>query len=262
MENNKKRLFHLHFSDLTENELMNSFAFDIENNKKSFVCTPNLDGLRMSYYNLDIRKAINTATYVTIDGKIVHILSKLFHAKIKNKFSGSDMADPVFKLANEKKYRVYLFGGKEGVAETAAKNIKDKYPDLVICGTYCPPFGFENNDEECKKIISNISDSSPNIVLLCCGFPKTEKFYFKYKDEFPNAIYLLIGATIDFIAGNIKRAPKWMSACGLEWLYRLSKDFKRLFKRYFLDFTFLIKLLFYGIFRKKKLRKMYLESLM
>lgn len=261
MEHNKKRLFHLHFSDLTENELMDYFVFDIENKKKSFVCTPNLDFLRNSYKNLETRKAFNSATYITIDGKIVYILSKLFHSKIQNRFSGSDMADPVFKIANERNYRVYLFGGKEGVADTAAEKIQNKYPGVIICGTYCPPFGFENDESECLKIISNITEAEPHIVLLCCGSPKTERFYYKYKEQFPNALYLSIGATIDFIAGNIKRAPKWMSACGLEWLYRLSKDFKRLFKRYLLDFMFLIKLLFLGVFRKKKLLRLFEETI-
>ena len=79
---------------------------------------------------------------------------------------------------------------------------------------------------------------------------------------FPNAVYLCVGATIDFIAGNIKRAPKWMSSCGLEWLYRLTKDFKRLFKRYWHDFWFLQKVFILIIFYRRIFKLKYEESLM
>lgn len=252
----KKWLFHLHFDDIPQDEFINSLRENIEKKEKVSVCTPNLDFLRNSYKNSEVRKAYNTSTYITIDGKIVYILSKLFRSGIKNKFSGSDMAYPILDMADANAYKVFLFGGKEGVSEQASKKIKEQYKNIIICGTYSPPFGFENDEDEVNRITDMLSKAEPDIVFLCCGSPKTELFYYRNKEALPNAVYLCLGATIDFIAGSIKRAPKWMSVCGLEWLYRLCKDPKRLLKRYFLDGIFLFKIIFLGIFRKKKINNM------
>lgn len=257
----KIHLFHLGFTNLSEEQFIQSINDNIVKKEMANVVTPNMDILRITYKNLDARKAMNNATYCTIDGQIVFILSKLFRSKIKYKFSGSDMVFPILKLAEDKKYKIYLFGGRDESATLAKERIEKEYPNVVVCGTYCPNLGYENNEVETKDIIKNINESKPDIVLLCTGSPKTELFYNKIKSQLCPAVYLSLGATIDFLAGTVKRAPKWMSKCGLEWLYRLTKDFKRLFKRYWLDFWFLLKLFFVAIFNKKKLLNKYQESL-
>ena len=184
-------------------------------------------------------------------------IAKLCKKKnFKYKISGSDLTPSVLRLANDKGYSVTIFGGKEGVAEKAKENILRDYPNIKQCNTICPEFGYEKDELQIKKYISLINSYKSNIILMCTGFPKTERFVLNNYDLFGPGLYLNVGATVDFLAGTIKRAPKWMSKCGLEWLYRLIHDFRRLFKRYWLDGWFLLKLITICLFNKKRFVKM------
>ena len=145
------------------------------------------------------------------------------------------MFPKVCELAAKKSYKVFLLGAAEGVAVKAAENLTEKYNELSIVGTYSPSYGFEKNEEEVNNIIKMINDVKPDILAVGLGAPKQEKFIHKYKDRFNVPISLAIGASIDFEAGNINRAPKWMQNSGLEWFYRLIKEPKRMFKRYIVD---------------------------
>lgn len=251
----KQYVTYLKFNTESIEELIELIDIDINKKNKSFVITPNLDFLRLSYKDESFRKIINESEYSLVDGKPIVWLAKKEKKKI-NKISGSDFIYPILKLANDRSYSILLFGGKEGVAEKAKSNILNSYPLIKEIHCYSPSYGYEKDKEERNRSIEFINQCKSDIIILCTGSPKTEMFYFENKDMFNSGVYLSLGATIDFIAGNIKRAPKWMSKIGLEWLYRLSKDFKRLFKRYWLDFWFLFKIVFICIFNKESLKKM------
>jgi len=103
-------------------------------------------------------------------------------------------------------------------------------------GAYSPPFGFEKDDAECERILNIIKESGANVVLVGLGNPKQTKWIYKYKDRLPSInVFMALGATIDFEAGNIKRAPAFFQKLALEWLYRLIQEPKRLWRRYFLE---------------------------
>ena len=119
-----------------------------------------------------------------------------------------------------------------------------KFPKLSVVGTYSPSYGFEKKEDEIDYIISIINEAKPDILAVGLGAPKQEKFIYKYKEKLKVPVSLAIGASIDFEAGNVKRAPKWMSDNGLEWLYRLSKEPKRMFKRYIVDDLKIFRLVF------------------
>ena len=116
------------------------------------------------------------------------------------------------------------------------------YKNINIVGTYCPPFGFENDSTEIEKMNKEISKQKPDMVFACLGCPKQEKWVYENYKKYNAKVTVCAGATVDFLAGNVKRAPKWMSNCGLEWLYRFSKEPKRLFRRYFIDDIKILKL--------------------
>uniref|UniRef100_UPI0025BE1187 WecB/TagA/CpsF family glycosyltransferase n=1 Tax=Clostridium sp. TaxID=1506 RepID=UPI0025BE1187 len=139
------------------------------------------------------------------------------------------------KLAANKGYKVFLLGAAEGVAAKAAENLKLKYKGLNIVGTYSPSYGFEKNEYEIQQIIKMIKEVKPDILAVGLGAPKQEKFLYKYRNQLNVPVALAIGASIDFEAGNVNRAPKWMQHIGLEWFYRLCKEPKRMFKRYLVD---------------------------
>lgn len=254
----KGYITYLKFDNCSTDELIQSYKEDLLNKRKKVTITPNLDGLRICYKNKKIRNLINEKSdYTTIDGKPLIWLSKFNKNECFNyKISGSDLTFDLLKLANKLSLSLALFGGTEDTLTKASENIKKNYPNIKIVLTLSPIFGYEKDEELCKEYAQRLNASDANIFLLCTGFPKTELFYFDYYDLLGPGLYFCVGATIDFLAGTIKRSPKWMSNVGLERAYRLSKDFKRLFKRYWFDFWFLIKIIFVMIFKKKKINNL------
>lgn len=221
--------------NLTMAETLNEIDKLIQKKNCSYVVTPNVDHIVRLEKDEELQKVYKNASLILTDGKPLIWISKWYKTPIKEKISGSDLFPRVCQLAANKNYTMYLLGAAEGVADTAARNLMKKYPGLNIVGTYSPPFGFEKNKQEMNKIKTQIQDIHPDILIVGLGCPKQEKFMYYHCKELGVPISFGLGASIDFEAGNIKRAPKWMSNHGLEWLYRFSKEPKRLFKRYFVD---------------------------
>lgn len=138
-------------------------------------------------------------------------------------------------MAAAKGYSIFLLGGQEGIAEKAKCNLQKQYENIRIAGTYAPKFGFEQNPEELAKINTLINAAKPNILIVCLGCPKQEKFIHQNIGAYRANVSICAGAAIDFLAGNMQRAPKWMSNAGLEWFFRFLQEPRRLFKRYFVD---------------------------
>lgn len=221
--------------NLTMSETLNEIDKLIQKKICSYVVTPNVDHIVRLEKDEELQKVYKNASLILTDGKPLIWISKSYKTPIKEKISGSDLFPKVCELAANKNYTMYLLGAAEGVADTAAKNLMKKYPGLNVVGTYSPPFGFEKNEQEMIKIKTQIQEVHPDILIVGLGCPKQEKFMYYHCKELGVPISFGLGASIDFEAGNIKRAPKWMSNHGLEWLYRFSKEPKRLFKRYFVD---------------------------
>lgn len=221
--------------NLTMSETLNEIDKLIQKKICSYVVTPNVDHIVRLEKDEELQKVYKNASLILTDGKPLIWISKWYKTPIKEKISGSDLFPRVCQLAANKNYTMYLLGAAEGVADAAARNLMKKYPGLNIVGTYSPPFGFEKNEQEMNKIKAQIQDVHPDILIVGLGCPKQEKFMYYHCKELGVPISFGLGASIDFEAGNIKRAPKWMSNHGLEWLYRFSKEPKRLFKRYFVD---------------------------
>ena len=248
----KRRVLYLDINTESESELLEAYKQAITVKEKTMTVTPNLDFFRIAYKNLEVRNVINAASFSTVDGKPVLWIAKWLKIKdLKYKISGSDLGMSVLKMMDENGFSIFLFGGKPGVAEKAIERINIDYPNVKIAGFLTPEMGYEKNRDLCLEYISQINAAKPDVVFLCTGSPKTEIFFEEYRDTFAPSCYFSLGATIDFIAGSIKRAPKWMSKIGLEWLYRLFSDFRRLFKRYWLDGWFLIKMWFICHFSRK-----------
>lgn len=221
--------------NLTMSETLNEIDKLIQKKICSYVVTPNVDHIVRLEKDEELQKVYKNASLILTDGKPLIWISKWYKTPIKEKISGSDLFLKVCELAANKNYTMYLLGAAEGVADTAAKNLMKKYAGLNVVGTYSPPFGFEKNEQEMIKIKTQIQEVHPDILIVGLGCPKQEKFMYYHCKELGVPISFGLGASIDFEAGNIKRAPKWMSNHGLEWLYRFSKEPKRLFKRYFVD---------------------------
>lgn len=203
--------------------------------RRAYVLPVNTDVIMQIEKDEELKKIADGADLVLADGKPLIWIARKQKLPIKEKISGSDLVPLLMRRAAKEGYSVFLLGGKEGVAAAARKNLQRELPALRIVGEYAPPFGFEQNKEELEKIDRTILEAAPDLLLVCLGCPKQEKYVYHHLMRCGATVAVCAGATIDFLAGNIKRAPKWMSNCGLEWLYRFFKEPKRLFKRYFVD---------------------------
>lgn len=215
-----------------------------------FVVTPNVDHLVKLQRDHDFYRAYQSAEHIVCDSKIVQIASRFLSVPLVEKISGSDLF-PAFCRHHQDNpdIRVFLLGAAPGVARKAMHKINhDSGRDLVV-GEYSPPLGFETDPTENRKIVSLIKDSGATVLAVGLGAPKQEIWIHRYRKQMPQIrIFFAIGATIDFMAGNIPRAPKWLSEHGLEWLYRLSREPGRLWKRYLIDDT-----RFFGLLLKQRL---------
>lgn len=224
-----------HIDNLTMSEAVDKIDELIAKKDCSYVVTPNLDHIVIMETDKKFAEIYKKADLVVADGKPLIWISKLLGTPIKEKISGSDLFPKICEMASHKGYSIFILGAAEGIADKAAENLKVKIPGLIISGTYSPEFGFEKNPEELKKIADIVTEANPDVLAVSLGSPKGEKFIYKHLREYGVSLGISIGATIDFEAGNVKRAPKWMADNGLEWLFRITQDPKRLIKRYWND---------------------------
>lgn len=229
--------------NLTMSEAIEKIDKLIISRKPSYVVTPNVDHIVKLEKDKEFKEVYKNADLILTDGMPLIWISKMKSTPIKEKVSGSDLFPKVCKLASKKSYKMFLLGAVEGVAVKAAQNLQERYNGLNVVGTYSPSYGFEKKEDEIEKIIKMINETKPDILAVGLGAPKQEKFIYKFKDRLNVPVSLAIGASIDFEAGNIRRAPKCMQKCGLEWLYRLCKEPRRMYKRYLIDDVKILPLL-------------------
>ncbi|MCP6758409.1 MAG: WecB/TagA/CpsF family glycosyltransferase [Fischerella sp. CENA71] len=230
--------------DLTEKvnllniEIDNLLKTDfLENLQSGVVFTPNVDHLMKLQNDPEFLQAYSSADYKLCDSQILIYASKFLGNPIKEKISGSDLFPAFYNFHKKSEnIKIFLLGAAKGVAAQAQQKINCQVGRNIIVGSHSPSFGFEKNEQECRNIVDLINDSGATVLAVGLGAPKQEKWIYKYKNELPNIkIFLAIGATLDFEAGNISRAPKFMSEMGLEWLYRMIAEPKRLWKRYLIE---------------------------
>lgn len=238
--------------NLTFKEALHRIENLIGGEAHSYVVTPNSSHIVMLQNDRLFAKSYRGADLVLPDGMPLIWASKLMRRPLKEKISGSDLMPALCEVASEKGYTVFLLGGKLGVAEIAKRELIVKYPSLRVAGTYSPPLGFEDDEAENEKILRIINDCRPDILFLGLGTPKQEKWIFRNKESYEAGISIGVGASFDFVAGTVERAPVWMQKSGLEWLWRLLREPRRLWKRYLIGNTVFIYLILRELFRKKE----------
>ena len=239
----KQPLLNTYVNNINIEETVQAIEEMISDGQKSYIVAVNVDVVLKMEEDLYLKEIADNADIVLVDGKPLVWISKLYKCPIKAKVSGSDLVPFFCKKAATKGYSIFILGGKEGVAIQAEKKLKKKFPEINIVGTYAPPLGFEEDNQELEYINKKISAASPDVLIVCLGCPKQEKWIYENYQKYNAKVSICAGATVDFLAGNVKRAPKWMSECGLEWFYRFMQEPKRLFKRYFVEDMKIIKLI-------------------
>ena len=221
--------------NLTMAEALERMEALIREDRCAYVVTPNVDHLVQLERGGELCEVYRGADLILTDGKPLIWISKWYGTPIKEKISGSDLFPKLCALAARKGYTMFFLGAAEGVAATAARNLEARYPGLQVVGTYSPPMGFEKDGEEMRRIREMIRAAKPHILIVSLGCPKQELFILHNKDALGVPLSLGLGASLDFEAGNVRRAPRWMADHGLEWLFRITQEPRRMAKRYLVD---------------------------
>lgn len=208
----------------------------------AMVVTPNSDHIVALECDAALRAAYSEADVVVADGMPLVWASKLLREPLKERVTGADLMPRLCRSAADHGLKVFILGGKSGVPEEAARRLQAAYPGLMVAGAYSPPFGFERDEVENEAIVRMVASSDADLVFVGLGAPKQELWMHRHLQRFDKGVFLGIGAAVDFCAGQVKRAPRWMQTAGLEWMYRWSQDPSRLTKRYLRDFYVLVVL--------------------
>lgn len=198
-----------------------------------FVFTPNVDHIVSVEDHPEFEAAYQKASLSLADGTPVVWSSRLLEHRLPEKISGSDLVGPLLELAGRRKWRVAFLGAGPGVAEKAAAIAREKWKTDVVYTD--APFVKLDDAAQLDDIARKLSDARADLVLMAFGAPKQELLIHRIADRVKPAVLLGIGASLDFIAGTVKRAPVVMQKAGLEWLYRLGQEPRRLWRRYLVN---------------------------
>lgn len=229
------RFMNTWIDNLTMEEALDRIDALAAGSRPAYVVTPNVDHIVRIEHDEGFRRVYDGADLILADGKPLIWISRLYKTPIREKISGSDLFPRLCERAAKKGYRMFFLGAAEGVAAKAAQNLTQKYPGLQVAGVYSPPFGFEKDEGEIDKIAGMLREAAPAILICGLGTPKQEMFVAKHLNRLNVPVALGLGASLDFEAGTVRRAPRWISNLGFEWLYRLCREPRRLFKRYLID---------------------------
>ena len=228
------RLGHVPIDRVTFEEALRLVADMVDRRHGGMVFTPNVDHVVMAGENERFQRAYAAADLSLADGVPVVWASRLLGSPLPEKVSGSDFVPALMQLAEARGYRVYLLGGAPGAAERAARRLSSEHPALRIAGTLAPRVELRERAADRAWIVSEVLRAAPDIVLVGLGAPKQELWIHEVRRALAPAVLLGVGASIDFLAGTARRAPRWMSSAGLEWAYRLAREPRRLWRRYLL----------------------------
>jgi N-acetylglucosaminyldiphosphoundecaprenol N-acetyl-beta-D-mannosaminyltransferase len=209
--------------------------------------TPNIDHFVLLQHDKEFYEAYSSAEYIVLDSQVIYLLYKIFGKPFKAKITGADFFPRFCEYhKNNEKITIFVLGGIGDVAEKVRDKLNAKAGRTIVIGAYSPSNDFENDYNERTKILSMINATKANVLVVGLGAPKQEKWIYRNRCYLKNiAMFMGVGATLDFLIGRQKRAPLWMQKTGLEWFYRLIHDPKRLIKRYLIRdiqfFYFFIK---------------------
>lgn len=228
----------LPLSPFTREQALDHVERLIRDGGPSYFATINLHTAMLACQRREMKEALLEAAFNVADGIPLVWISRLRKHRLPERVAGSDLIPALCELAARKDYRIFLLGGEPGVADKAADNLQRLYPRLQIVGTEAPPF--DAIDE--PALLNRIRSARPDLLFVAFGQPKGEMWLKRHYRELGIPVCAQVGATIDFLASRIPRAPRWIQGLGLEWTYRLYQEPGRLCFRYCRNMLFFLKL--------------------
>jgi N-acetylglucosaminyldiphosphoundecaprenol N-acetyl-beta-D-mannosaminyltransferase len=230
-----------------------SHIVSLANQKESAnVCVANVHMFIEAYKDENFKNIINDATVVTPDGKPLTWVLNYVYGIRQDRVAGMDLLPDLLQQMMLKKLPAFFYGGTPALLEKTEHYLKYAFPDLPIAGMYSPPFRPATPEEE-EKLVQKINNSGAAVVLVILGCPKQEKWMASMKGKI-NAVMIGVGGALPVMVGMQKRAPAWLQGIGLEWLFRLMQEPRRLFRRYFVTNSYFIFLFFRKIFKRQRIQ--------
>jgi N-acetylglucosaminyldiphosphoundecaprenol N-acetyl-beta-D-mannosaminyltransferase len=222
------------FDNVTKAEAVALIEQMIASRHPHYLVTPNVDFLVQARRDVELRRILFEAHLVVCDGTPLVWASRMLGNPLPERVAGADLVPLLTEIAARKGYRLFLLGATPQSASLAVARLRQKYPDIIIAGHYSPPFNplLDMDHDEIKR---RIIEARPDLLFVSFGCPKQEKWVAMHYRSLGVPVTAGVGATIDFLAGQVKRAPVWMQRSGTEWIFRLGQEPRRLFRRYFTD---------------------------
>lgn len=196
------------------------------------VATANAQFAQLASVDRRFRSLLSNADLVVADGMSLVLASRLLGHSLPERVAGVDLLVRLCEAAAIAGLSVYFVGGRPCAAEKAAKNLCESFPLLKVAGTDCPPIGFDRDPQESAAVVRRISEAAPDILFVAFGAPKQEYWIEEHAERLQVKIMIGVGCSFDVLSGQVPRAPLWMQKVGVEWIFRLSREPRRLWKRY------------------------------
>lgn len=225
-------LRHVRLHSVTEDEVIDAVIDSLQSGKGGWIITVNLQHLRQCEKDAEYRSIVDEADLVVVDGMPLLWAGALQGTPLPQRVAGSDLVSSLTGAAAEHDRSIFLLGGAVDSADVAASILQARYPKLHIAGTCAPEYGFENDPAQIDQIGDMLVAAAPDIIYVALGSPKQERLIRQLRGRLPSAWWLGVGISFSFVAGHVKRAPRWMQRYGMEWMHRLAQEPRRLGRRY------------------------------
>lgn len=227
------------FHNVTFDEAIEWIAGRVRAKRPAIIATANLDFITRAWNDPELQRILIDADLVLADGFPIVKLAPFFGPRLKGRVTGSDLTPMLAARAAREGFSLYGLGSAEGVADEAMRILKERHPDLKVAGTYSPSY-VPLLDMDHRQILKRLEHARPDILFVALGSPKQEKFIHMHVRGWNVPVAMGVGASLDFITGEQKRAPAWMRKIYLEWFWRICCHPRRLFSRYMANLAFLI----------------------
>lgn len=236
------RVFGVPLAKVTQNETVRIIDRFILERHPRLVITANLHFAMLAQVSPILRWLNRKADLILADGMPLVWASKFMGRdhKLPERVTGADLVPALCVHAADMGHRVYFLGGAEGVAEDAVRRLLEKSPDLAVVGIDAPHFARLTPDER-DMVVERVRNAKADILFVALGQPKGELWLAENLEKLGVPVSIQIGASLDFLAGRVKRAPRWIQRIGMEWFWRLASEPGRLFRRYLSNAVFLAK---------------------
>jgi len=249
---NTVELLGMSVANLSIEEVCTRIDARVQSREPGYVVTPNVDHVCRLARDKALQKAYQEAFLVLVDGIPLMWIARLKGVPLKQKLSGSDLIYWLSEHAAARGYSVYLLGASPGVAQETAAKLCECYPGLKVAGVQSPPMGFDSNPDANAEVVRRLREAQPDICFVALGSPRQEVWIHRHCKDLEVPVVIGVGASFDFVSGRVRRAPRLLQYVGLEWLWRLCLEPRRLWRRYLIDDSRFVLLVLRDLWLRRK----------